>query len=103
MGGKSTYLRTIGIIAYLAHVGCPVPASQCKISIMDEIKTWVGSGDNIQESTSTFMNEMIEISNIINSDKQKSLYIIDELGWGTSINEGMSLAYSILENMVSKR
>lgn len=69
MGGKSTYLWIIGIIAYLAHIGCPVPALQCTLSVLDEIKTWVGSGDNIQESTSTFMNEMIEISNIINSDK----------------------------------
>lgn len=85
MGGKSTYLRTIGIIAYLAHLGCPVPAKYCKITILDELKTRVGSGDNIQDNTSTFMNEMIEISNIINSNKKNALYLIDELGRGTSI------------------
>lgn len=67
MGGKSTYLRMIGIVAYLAHIGAPVPASSCELTIFEEIKTRVGSGDNLQESTSTFMNEMIEISNIVNS------------------------------------
>lgn len=67
MGGKSTYLRMVGVISYLAHLGAPVPASNCEMTVLDEIKTRVGSGDNAQENTSTFMNEMVEISSIINS------------------------------------
>ena len=62
MGGKSTLLRTVGLVAYLAQIGAPVPARFCRLTPFQFIKTRVGAGDNAQEGCSTFMNEMLETS-----------------------------------------
>jgi DNA mismatch repair protein MSH2 len=56
MGGKSTYIRTIGLAAYLAHIGCYVPAAQFETSIMDSIITRVGASDMQMKGISTFMS-----------------------------------------------
>ncbi len=46
MGGKSTFIRSVGLAVYLAQIGAPVPASNCRITLFDSIKTRVGAGDN---------------------------------------------------------
>lgn len=56
MGGKSTYIRTIGLAAYLAHIGCYVPAVQFETSIIDSIITRVGASDMQMKGISTFMS-----------------------------------------------
>lgn len=92
MGGKSTYIRKIAICVLLAHIGCPVPAQKCELTIFSSIHTRIGASDDQQKGKSTFMNEMVEISNIVNTCDSHSLVVIDELGRGTSVYEGLGLS-----------
>lgn len=102
MAGKSTYMKQIGLIQILAQIGSYVPAKSAKLSIVDKVLTRIGAADDIVSGQSTFMVEMSEVSNIINSATENSLIILDEVGRGTSTFDGISIATSITEYIHNK-
>ena len=97
IAGKSTFLRQIGLLVLMAHVGCYVPAKKATIGIVDRLFTRVGASDNLAGGESTFLVEMIEAANILNNATPQSLILLDEIGRGTATFDGLSLAWAITE------
>ena len=102
MGGKSTYLRTVALVCVLAQAGCFVPAQHAKIGLVDRVFTRVGASDDLKRGRSTFMMEMIEVAHILKRATSRSLVLLDEIGRGTSTFDGLSIAWSVTEDMCSR-
>ncbi|MBB3167988.1 DNA mismatch repair protein MutS [Simiduia aestuariiviva] len=94
MGGKSTYMRQTALIVLLAQIGSYVPASRCRLGMVDRIFTRIGSSDDLASGRSTFMVEMTETANILHNATANSLVLMDEVGRGTSTFDGLSLAWA---------
>jgi DNA mismatch repair protein MutS len=99
MAGKSTYIRQIALIALMAHLGGWVPASACRLGLVDRIFSRVGASDDLARGNSTFMVEMNETANILNHATDRSLIILDEIGRGTSTYDGLSIAWAVVEHL----
>lgn len=101
MAGKSTYIRQVALIAIMAQMGSFIPAKQARIGIIDKVFTRIGASDDLSRGQSTFMVEMTETANILNNATSRSLVILDEIGRGTSTYDGISIAWSVAEYLLT--
>ncbi|HUP93762.1 MAG TPA: DNA mismatch repair protein MutS [Burkholderiales bacterium] len=102
MGGKSTYMRQVALIALLAHCGSYVPAQSARLGPLDQIFTRIGAADDLAGGRSTFMVEMTEAAYILHHATPHSLVLMDEIGRGTSTYDGLALAWAIARHLVEK-
>lgn len=99
MAGKSTYLRQNALITILAQVGCYVPAEYAEFGIVDQLFSRVGSADNLYRDQSTFMVEMLETAAILKHATPRSFVIMDEIGRGTTPEDGTAVAFACLYHL----
>ena len=105
MAGKSTFIKTIGIVLYLAHIGIGVPAKKLELTLFDGLITNLTIADNIMKGESYFFNEVQRIKNTIEKiiDGKNYFVLIDELFKGTNIQDAMKCSTAVIEGLQNLR
>ncbi|BBJ28906.1 endonuclease MutS2 [Athalassotoga saccharophila] len=103
MGGKTAFLKTIGLFSLMCALGIPVPASNgTELSIFDAIYSDIGDNQSVKNELSTFSARVIREDEICKFANEKTLILIDEIGEGTEPSEGSAFAKAIIEILISK-
>ena len=103
MSGKSTYIRSLALMAVMAQIGSFVPASYASFPMFHQLFARVSMDDCIEANVSTFAAEMRETAFILRNVDKRSMVIIDELGRGTSTRDGLSIAIAVAEALVDSQ
>ncbi|KAH8100583.1 muts domain V-domain-containing protein [Cristinia sonorae] len=101
MAGKSTLLRQTALIAILAQTGSFVPAESAELGIVDRVFSRIGAKDDLFRDRSTFMVEMLETADILRRATPKSLVIMDEVGRGTTVVDGVAIAFATIHHLLT--
>ncbi|TBU46298.1 muts domain V-domain-containing protein [Dichomitus squalens] len=100
MSGKSTYLRQIALLTVMAMCGCFIPAEYGSFRIHDHLLTRLSNDDDLERNLSTFASEMASTAMILGLATENSLVLIDEVGRGTSVREGVAISHAIAEELI---
>ena len=98
-GGKTVALKTMGLLAMMAHAGLQVPADDAVMPLLDGVYADIGDQQSIFESLSTFSSHISNIRRIMSVATSDSLILIDELGSATDPEEGSALAIALLSHL----
>ena len=97
-GGKTVALKTVGLLAMMAHAGLHVPAEEARFPGFDGIYADIGDQQSILESLSTFSSHITNLLGIMRRATGRSLVLVDELGTSTDPEEGAALASAVLRH-----
>lgn len=97
MAGKSTFLRQCALHIIMAQMGAFIPAASAVVGIVDRLFSRVGASDDLARGHSTFFVEMLETATILNHATDRSFVILDEVGRGTSTQDGLAIAWAVTE------
>ena len=102
-GGKTTAMKTIGLLSLLVKCGCPIPAfPDSSVPVYNDILADIGDQQDLEEGISTFTGHIRRIRELWRKAGKHCLVLMDELGTGTDPQEGGALAVALLEGFVSR-
>lgn len=105
MAGKSTFIRSVGVVVFLAHLGMGVPATGMRLTLFDGILSNINVVDNISKGESFFFNEVQRIRNTLEKigTQKKWLVLIDELFKGTNVQDAMKCSSTVIKGLIRIR
>jgi DNA mismatch repair ATPase MutS len=105
MAGKSTFMKSVSIALFLAHMGLPVPASYMEFAVMDGIYTTINLPDNLGMGASHFYAEVLRVKKMAQElSMGKKLFIVfDELFRGTNVKDAYEATIAVTEGFAEKK
>lgn len=105
MSGKSTFIRTLGLSALLAHIGMGVPARKMEISFLSGIVTNMQVEDNLFKGESYFLAEVQRMKATAQKLKDDGHYMVlmDELFKGTNVHDAYDCSLAVIKGLLSRR
>ena len=100
-GGKTVLIKAISLACYLNQRGYLVPAKKAELKTFSSIEFIAGDGQSIMDNLSTFSGHIVEINNSLSKIDKDSLFVVDEIGQGTSPLDGEAIGNAVIDYLES--
>jgi len=99
--GKSVYLKQVGLVVYMAMIGCYVPAEKAMVGVVDGIYSRISTVETQATPQSSFAMDLTQMSRLLQSQTRtpRSLCLVDEFGKGTNPADGIALLAASLQEL----
>ncbi len=99
-GGKTVALKTMGLFVLMAKSGLMLPVSQePSLFFFENVYATIGDEQSLTANLSTFSSHAQRIGEILHVATNKDFVLLDELGTGTSPEEGEALALAVTSHL----
>ncbi|RAJ19306.1 MutS-related protein [Pedobacter cryoconitis] len=101
MSGKSSLLKSIGLVIYLSHLGFPVPAHYMETNIFNGLITTINLPDDINQGLSHYYTEVKRVKEVSQAllERNKMFVIFDELFRGTNVKDAFDASFLIISEL----
>ena len=99
LSGKTVYCKQVGLCVYLAHLGSWVPASSCAVPVRDGIFSRIYTPNSSSTPESTFMTDILQVTQLVLNSTPASLVLLDEWGKGTLVADGVGLFCGVIQEL----
>lgn len=105
MAGKSTFIKAVGVTAFLAHLGMGVPAKNMQLTFFEGLLSNIQVQDNIFLGESYFYNEVQRVKKTILkiNDGRRWLILIDELFKGTNFQDAQTCSSIVIKGLINMK
>lgn len=105
MSGKSTFLKSLSLCIYMAHLGFGVPAASCVMPFFDTISVAINQHDDLVNGYSQFMSEVLGLKNVVKeaAGQRNCFAVFDELFKGTNITDAIALSETTIKGLAKFR
>ena len=100
--GKSVYIKQVGLITLMAHIGSFVPADNATVALTDRIFTAITTIDSVNLTQSTFAQDLAHVATMLRYATERSLLLIDEFGNGTAPQDGIALLVGAVTDLLNR-
>ncbi|MDY4723903.1 MAG: Smr/MutS family protein, partial [Bacilli bacterium] len=100
-GGKTVLIKAISLACYLNQRGYLVPAKKAELKTFSSIEFIAGDGQSIMDNLSTFSGHIVEINSSLSKIDKDSLFVVDEIGQGTSPLDGEAIGNAVIDYLES--
>ena len=103
MSGKSTFLKSIGLCVYLAHLGIGIPASKAELPFLYHLSISINHNDDILNSYSHFMIELMRLKHVLveATTNKKCFAVFDELFKGTNTEDAVQISSTTIKGLMN--
>jgi DNA mismatch repair ATPase MutS len=98
-GGKTTYARLFGQLAYLAGLGLPVPAREASLFLCDRVFTHFERQEGAGTGRGKLQDELLRLRGVLATATPKSVLILNEMFSSTSVEDARELSRWIMERL----